>query len=167
MKNGIIYKIVSDSTDKIYIGSTVKSLEVRLGWHEEGYRRWINSEFKFYYCTSYEILKYGDYKIIFIEQINFNERNELNKLEGFYQLKYYYYCVNTQICLERPRHNLIDTQHIRYRCYCGREMYNKYKTRFFHIRTLTHKLNVIKNHKDIIISNEVDKILVDILDEFN
>ena len=160
---GNIYKIVSDSTDKIYIGSTIKTLEKRLSEHESYYKTWIDSDFKYSYCTSYEILKYGDYKIILIKQINIRDRIELFKLEGFYQIENYYHCVNTQICSPRPRTTLIDKEHERYTCYCGREMYNKYKTRFHHIRRISHKINVIENHKTIIILNEVEKTLEDIL----
>lgn len=34
MNSGRIYKIVSESTDKIYIGSTIRTLEERLESHE-------------------------------------------------------------------------------------------------------------------------------------
>lgn len=165
--SGNIYKIISNKTDKIYIGSTLQTLEKRLSKHEDGYKLWIDSGFEKYYCTSYEILKYGDHKIVLIKQINFQDRSELFKLEGYYQLDNYYNCVNTSLTLRRPRHVLIDKENEKYTCYCGREMQNKYKTRFHHIRKPTHKINLINNHKDIIIYNEVDKTLHDILDEFN
>ena len=64
MESGRIYKIVSDKTDKIYIGSTVQTIEERLNIHEESYINWINSDFKTGYLSSFELLKYGDYKII-------------------------------------------------------------------------------------------------------
>jgi predicted GIY-YIG superfamily endonuclease len=60
MDKGNIYKIVSDSTDKIYIGSTVKTLEKRLEYHENSYEIWYHKDFRRGYCTSFEILKYGD-----------------------------------------------------------------------------------------------------------
>ena len=47
---GLIYKIVSKQTDKIYIGSTTKSLAVRLYYH---YKDKTN-------ITSKYILKYDD-----------------------------------------------------------------------------------------------------------
>jgi hypothetical protein len=162
---GNVYKIISSSTDKIYIGSTIKTIEKRLSEHENGYRAWIDSDFEHSYCTSYEILKYGDYNIILIKQINIRDRDELFKLEGFYQIENYYHCVNTQFSSPRPRNILIDKENKRYTCYCGREMYNKYKTRFHHIRTITHKINVIDNHKDVINLIEIDKLLEDILDD--
>jgi len=37
MESGKIYKIISDSTDKIYIGSTVKTLDERLKEHEKDF----------------------------------------------------------------------------------------------------------------------------------
>jgi hypothetical protein len=165
--SGIVYKIISNKTEKIYIGSTLQTLEKRLSKHEYGYKLWIESGFEKHYCTSYEILKYKDHKIVLIKQININDRTELFKLEGYYQIENYYNCVNTSLTSPRPRHVLIDKQYEKYKCYCGREMQNKYKTRFHHVRNQIHKINLINNHKDIIIYNEVDKTLDDILDEFN
>ena len=162
---GRIYKIISGNTDKIYVGSTVKTIEERLLAHESSYKSWINSEFEYSYCTSYEILKYSDYQIILIEEIKIKNNSELWKLEGFYQIENYYNCVNSSFSSPRPRKTLIDTINERYTCYCGREMYNKYKTRFHHIRTISHKVNVIENHKDIITGILVDNVLNEILDE--
>ena len=42
---GKIYKIVSDSTDKIYIGSTSRTLAERLELHETTYEKWVNCGF--------------------------------------------------------------------------------------------------------------------------
>jgi hypothetical protein len=97
MDKGNIYKIVSDSTDKIYIGSTVKSLEERLEEHENDYELWFNKEFKSGYISSFEILKYGDYKIILIEEYPCSSYKELLKREGYYQLSSYSLCVNILI----------------------------------------------------------------------
>ena len=68
MKLGLIYKIVSPSIDKIYVGSTVKTLEMRLDEHEKDYGCWLYRGCRSGYLTSFEILKYGDYKIELIEE---------------------------------------------------------------------------------------------------
>lgn len=49
-----IYKITSSQTDKIYIGSTIKTLSVRFAKHKTDYNRFING--KQNYVTSFEIL---------------------------------------------------------------------------------------------------------------
>ena len=151
-ETGRIYKIVSDSTNKIQIGSTSKTLDERLEVHESDYENWFNSDFKAYYCTSFEILKYGDYKILLLEEIVFSCKKDLLKLEGRYQIKNYYDCVNSTICIERPRTNKIDENEF-YTCYCGRTMQNKWKTRHNHIKSWIHKNLIQKNHLDMIHNN--------------
>ena len=69
------------------------------------------------------------------------------------------------ICIEKPRRILNNKNKERYTCYCGREMYNKYITRYKHVQRDTHKLIVIENHKELLIGNEVDNVLNEILDE--
>jgi hypothetical protein len=121
MEFGKIYKIVSDSIDKIYIGSTVKTLEERLERHETSYENWFNLDFnKKYYCTSFEILKYGDYKIELLEKYPCSSRSELIKHEGFYIITNYYNCVNTSYCISRPKIHKIDDNEF-YTCYCGKK----------------------------------------------
>lgn len=64
--NGKIYKIISDHTDKIYIGSTKeKYLSARLNKHKVNYRHYQNG--KYHYVTSFDVIKYDDAKIILLE----------------------------------------------------------------------------------------------------
>lgn len=79
---GLIYKIVSDSTDKVYIGSTTKTLQERLQGHKydyKGYLKWNNE-----YISSYELVKYKNCKIELLEEMEFTDKRELHKLEGYY-----------------------------------------------------------------------------------
>ena len=92
MINGNIYKIVSQNTDKIYIGSTTKSLIKRLLGHEKDYRSYKRG--KMNYVTSFKILEYGQYHIELIESVEFDTKDELRKLEGFYINKYRNICIN-------------------------------------------------------------------------
>ena len=149
---GKIYKIVSPSTDKIYIGSTVKTIEERLENHEEDYKIWFNSEFRNRYCTSFEILKYGNYNIELVEEHTHSCTSELLKREGFHQLQNYYKCVNSILCTQRPRNVKISDQD-NYTCYCGRTMQNKWKTRYYHVRSWLHKSAVREIHINMIQNN--------------
>ena len=158
MEVGRIYKIVSEQTDKIYIGSTVKTLSERLERHEKDYICWINSEFKSDYCTSFEILKYGDYKIFLLEEYPCSCTNGLIEREGTYQLKNYYSCVNTNICKKRPRTTKIDDNEF-YTCYCGRTMQNKWKTRYYHLQSWIHKFVVQEIHLEMIQNNPKFEII--------
>ena len=75
-----IYKICSDLTDKIYIGSTTQTLSHRLRNHTSDYRQYINTNNR--YVTSFEIIKLGDYYITLIEEHNYNNKQQLFKREG-------------------------------------------------------------------------------------
>ena len=77
-----IYKITSEQTPDIYIGSTTKTLNTRLTRHKCEYRKYLRG--KHNYVTSFEIVKYPDCKIQLLELCNFETKEELRKLEGEY-----------------------------------------------------------------------------------
>ena len=58
---GRIYKISSDQTDKVYYGSTTKTLNQRLSKHKKDYRQYLNGNYHF--VTSFDIVKFDDCKI--------------------------------------------------------------------------------------------------------
>jgi hypothetical protein len=74
-QNGKIYKIVDNTTDKVYIGSTCRSLTSRLQEHESNYRRYLNGNY--HYITSFDIIKSDDYRIELIENVNAITKEEL------------------------------------------------------------------------------------------
>ena len=79
-KNGKIYTIRSDSTDKYYIGSTTQPLSKRLSKHKNDYKVYLNG--KFNNITSFEIIKYDDCYIELLEAYPCNSKDELTKREG-------------------------------------------------------------------------------------
>jgi hypothetical protein len=85
-KRGSIYKIYSDKTDKIYIGSTTKLLNTRLSQHLHYYNSYINGTHN-HYLSSFEILKHhGNIQIELLESTLYNTHNkhELLELESHY-----------------------------------------------------------------------------------
>jgi len=81
--NSRIYKICSNLTDKIYIGSTTQTLAQRLSKHVGAYKtNKKNIETNNNYITSIEIIKLGDFSIVLIEECNFNNKEQLLKREG-------------------------------------------------------------------------------------
>jgi hypothetical protein len=78
---GKIYKLVSPNSEKIYIGSTCKKyLCQRMADHNSRFRKWdLNNNEKYY--SSFEIMKCGEVKIILLENINCNTKDELLKKE--------------------------------------------------------------------------------------
>ena len=90
---GKIYKIVCNITQKIYIGSTAqKYISTRLQSHKGKYKLYKEDSLLNEYCSSYEILKNENFKIILIEKYPCNDKMEL------YQRERYWYdlldCVN-------------------------------------------------------------------------
>ena len=80
-QNGKIYKIVSDNTDKIYIGSTTeKYLSRRLQGHLRNFKHG-NKRQK---MSSYEILEFDKPQIILLEMCPCNTNAELKKRERHY-----------------------------------------------------------------------------------
>ena len=72
---GRIYKITSNETDYIYIGSTTQDLKRRFTEHKSDYK--YN-----YYVSSSEICKYADAKIELIHEGLFIDRKDMEKFEG-------------------------------------------------------------------------------------
>lgn len=71
---GIIYKITSPSTDKIYIGSTIQPLMERLYHH----RSHLNN------TTSNLIISFNDAVIECIEEVEFDTKKKLHDRERYY-----------------------------------------------------------------------------------
>lgn len=90
-QNGKIYKLVSDNTDKIYIGSTCNPLYKRLGHHKNDNKR------KEKILTSKELTKFDDCKIILIEDFPCERKEQLTARERYHIEQNKDICVNKQI----------------------------------------------------------------------
>ena len=77
---GNMYMIYSNDHNDIYIGSTEKSIEVRLKRHEYDYKQYLIE--KTHYITSFDIVSKGNYKIKLIEQAEYESVKQLYKQEG-------------------------------------------------------------------------------------
>lgn len=77
-KEGKIYKIISPTINKIYIGSTcLKYLSKRMGQHKSAF----NHPEKNFKCSSWDMFKNNDAKIILLEKFPCDSRDELNARE--------------------------------------------------------------------------------------
>ena len=81
-KTGKIYKIVCNVTGKIYVGSTIKPLKIRLSGHKTNYNLYLND--KYHYVSSFDILKDGNYSIELICNAACISKKELHAIEGVY-----------------------------------------------------------------------------------
>jgi|688.fasta_scaffold335072_3 hypothetical protein len=69
-----IYKL-SNLTKFVYIGSTIKKLNVRLINHKNGLKRFLEGKERGY-CRSYDIIAFGNYKIELLEVCKVKDRDK-------------------------------------------------------------------------------------------
>ena len=153
-KNGKIYKIVSDHTDKIYIGSTCQPLNKRIGQHRANYKRYQEGK-SMVITTSFEIMKLGNYHIVLIENVQCNNREELFAKERHHIDLFKNICVNKFMPTRTPKEYLEDNKEkIKERiskiinCCCGSHFQKGKITRHNksnkHIKFLESQTNNIK-----------------------
>jgi len=82
LKLGKIYKLIDNTNNNIYIGSTIVKLNQRLREHKNTYNRYINN--KYHYVTSFEIIKNNNYRFEIIKYVVFKDRKELHQKERYY-----------------------------------------------------------------------------------
>ena len=81
---GKIYKLVCNVTGLVYIGSTTqKYLCQRLAGHNSNFKSWTNQKTK-QFCSSFEVLKLGNYSAILIEECNCQNKDQLHARERFH-----------------------------------------------------------------------------------
>ena len=84
---GKIYKLVSNETTDIYIGSTTQPLSKRLGNHKSSFHAFMKTETgdnRNKFMSSFHLVKYEDCQIILIESYECNSRDELVRRERYY-----------------------------------------------------------------------------------
>ena len=106
--NGKIYKIISNQTDNIYIGSTTKELKQRYNQHRAYYKKYVAG--KNVQIKSVEILKLGEpgCEIILIENYPCSSKQALLEREQFYLDKFQAICVNKNKAFRTPDQKYID-----------------------------------------------------------
>ncbi|RZJ28081.1 MAG: DUF3641 domain-containing protein, partial [Chryseobacterium sp.] len=81
--SGFIYRIITDCPTtgkfKVYIGSTMQSLSMRLSQHESMFKKYQETGKR--YCSSYEVLKADWYEICLEESLHIDNLNDLLKAE--------------------------------------------------------------------------------------
>jgi hypothetical protein len=82
--NSKIYKITDNTSDKIYIGSTIQTLQQRLQGHKSSAKSCKDG----YGCASKQIIDNGDYTIGLLEEFQCETKKELCQKEQEYLDKY-------------------------------------------------------------------------------
>ena len=94
---GKIYKLTSENYNKIYIGSTCRTLEERFAAHKWGMGSYIKQVKGNRYCSSYLLCEEPDCKIELIKLFPCSSKQELYKEEGKFQKVYKNIIVNEVI----------------------------------------------------------------------
>ena len=84
MQTGVVYKLSSPSTNKIYIGSTTLSSAARITRHKSAFWRYNRNKGR--YCSAFELLIYPDVQYEGIEKVDFNDKAFLRERENFHIL---------------------------------------------------------------------------------
>jgi len=121
--NGKIYKIISDQTDLIYIGSTTQQLSKRKQRHKS------NKD-----CSSKEILQYEDARIILIEMFSCNCKEELSAREQYFMDKF-----------KADGFNLVNKNRVIGRDFNSKSNYDK---QYYHNNKETLNNNRIEYHRE-------------------
>jgi len=77
-----IYKIIDNTNDNVYIGSTCKTLKERLISHKCSYNRFLKGLYN--NVKSFDIIKNNDYHIELLENCNIKTKQELFQRERYY-----------------------------------------------------------------------------------
>ena len=91
--NSKIYKIVSDYTDKIYIGSTTQLLCKRIYNHKKHYQEFKKNIGR--YIRSFDLIELGEVDIILLENVKCESKEQLHARER------YYIELNKEICVNK------------------------------------------------------------------
>jgi hypothetical protein len=133
LKVAKIYKIIDNTNDNVYIGSTTLKLNQRLSEHKSAYKRYLNGKCQNYF-TSFDIIKNNDYKIEIIKYVIFKDRKELYQRERYYIENNE--CINKVVPLRTDKEYKKEYNKIKFQCECGSSINLCVKQR--HFKTLKH-----------------------------
>ena len=91
LDKGKIYKIVDNTNNNIYIGSTCKTLNKRLSQHKCNYKLFLKGVYN--NVRSFDIIKNGDYQIELLENCDIKTKQELLTREKYY--------IENNVCLNK------------------------------------------------------------------
>lgn len=148
---GKIYKLISDNTDKIYIGSTCSSLTLRLIKHKHNYNCFLKG--KGSSVSSYPLLSLGNVKILLLEKFPCETKKQLNARERYFIEQHRDICLNKTILTRTPKEYVEDHRDAitKYQKKYNADYYQKNKIEM-------QKKMLIYNNKNKISKKEYDKL---------
>ena len=172
-QSGKIYKIVDNSSDLIYIGSTCDTLEQRLKGHEASFKCFKLGKMNF--VTSFKVLENNNYRIELIKLYPCETKQELNIAEGLVIKKLKsegLNIINKNIAgqtrketnaqyYNNNKNQINEKSNIKFNCVCGGKYSNCNKSH--HEKSKKHqnyliKKTIINNHGTINITININNI---------
>jgi hypothetical protein len=135
IKTGTIYKLMSENSNKCYIGSTTRKLKERLSQHKHNYKRYLNGGY--HYVTSFDIVECGETFIIELERVVGNKKAILARER--------YYIENTTNAVNKNIAGRTDSEYYTE----NKEKIREYKQEYY-------KLNHEKNKEKLLAKNICD-----------
>lgn len=93
-QHGKVYKITSNHTELVYIGSTCNPLRKRLAKHRDNYRRHLAGNYG--KVSSFDILQHGDAIIVLVEDCPCDNKEQLFRRER-YHIENTPNCINMRV----------------------------------------------------------------------
>ena len=145
----MIYSIRSPHTVNYYIGSTTQILCKRFSDHNINYKAYLKGTSNF--MTSFKILELGDAYIELLEEINCDNRNQLEKREGELIREHKNNCVNRCIAGRTKKEYAIDNNDkIKAYCIDNKEEITKQKKQYY----VDNKESISKKNNQYRIDNK-------------
>lgn len=163
-KKYFIYQLISSFTDKNYVGHTISTIRKRFNSHKNDYKKYLKGSQN--YISSFEIIKYNDFKIDILEEGICNSRNELLERETSWIEYYGDKCVNIKKYVNNKKEN---RKHKIYKLLSSHtdKIYVGYTIRSLNTRLWAHRVDYrkyLKSELDYISSIEIFKLSLTIED---
>ena len=101
-----VYKITNSENDFVYVGKSERGLDLRLRGHELDYGGWLHRGCRKCYLSSFEILRFNDYKI---EPVEIVDDGDLSSREIYH--------INSIPCINIIHNHNVSTS--TFLCPCG------------------------------------------------
>lgn len=134
MDSGKIYKIINYENDFVYVGKTVDTLNSRLSKHEKDYGGWLNRGCRRDYLSSFELLRFNNYKIELLETVD--DPALLDEREKYY--------INHIQCVNITYNNNLNSPF--FLCPCGELVDSSIRRK--HVKSRTHRKILREVHSE-------------------
>jgi hypothetical protein len=150
---GFVYRIYDNTNGNVYYGSTTERyVSNRISKHRASYKRWLKGSKSDNYCSSYDILKNGNYSYNIVEEVEFKIKYELHNRERYY--------IENNDCINKCIPNRTDKQYLK----DNKDKIKEKKKEYYEVnkKQLTkQKKEYYKNNKNIILEKMKETITCD------